>query len=66
MCRDPQAWDTTLELEGKELLISRAIREGSDYPEDNGYCTTDAAKKASKGVACSQMETLRATLVETL
>jgi hypothetical protein len=67
MCRDPQAWDTTLDLEGNELMISRAIREGADYPEDDdGYCTTDAAKRASKGVACSQMETLRATYVEAL
>lgn len=66
MCRDPQAWDTTLDLAGKELIIERAIREGNDYAEVDGYCTTDAAKQASKGATCSQMESLRATLVETL
>jgi len=66
ICRAPEAWSTTLELDGETLVVERAIRVGRDYAAVNGYCTTDKGAAAAEGMACSKLETLTATRIEAL
>lgn len=65
-CTMPELSNLVLKLDGDKLSIEKSTRIGHDYPADNGFCTTDKGREASEGATCSEMETLNATLVETL
>ena len=65
-CTMPELSKLVLKLEGDALTLEKSTRIGHDYPAQGGFCTTDKGREASEGAACSQMETLKATLVETL
>jgi hypothetical protein len=66
LCTKPELSDVVLTLEGNTLSIEKKTKIGRDYPSDNGVCSTDKGREASEGASCSQMETLKATLVEAL
>jgi len=66
MCRSPEAWETTLELVGDALHISRAIRVGADYEAQAGYCTTELGSAAADDAPCSKRESLDAKFLERL
>jgi hypothetical protein len=58
---------TTLGLTGTALRIEKAITPADDYPQAaNGFCTTDSAKVAAIGNACSRFELLTADFAEDL
>lgn len=65
-CSMPELSDLVLELDGETLYLEKAIRIGADYATSNGVCTTEKGRASAEKVACSQMETLTATLIETL
>ena len=66
VCTMGEVTKTTLQLIGLQLRIEEAITLADDYPADDGFCTTDLAKKNAEGNACSQMEVLTADLIEVL
>ena len=66
VCTKGEAIDTELALDGSQLRIERAITIANDYLPDNGFCTTELARKFAKGNTCSQMELVTAELVEAL
>jgi uncharacterized membrane protein len=66
VCTKGEAIDTEIALAGSQLRIERAITIANDYLPDNGFCTTELARKFAKGNTCSQMEVVTAELVEAL
>ena len=66
VCTMPELSTVVLTIEGDTLSIEKSTKVGRDYPADNGACTTEKGREASEGASCSQMETLKATLVEAL
>lgn len=66
VCTMPELSNVVLTIEGDALSIEKSTRIGHDYPADSGVCSTDKGRAASEGASCSQMETLKATLVEAL
>lgn len=66
VCTMPELSSLVLTIEGDTLSIEKTTKIGRDYPADNGVCSTDKGREASEGASCSQMETLKATLVEAL
>ncbi len=48
------------------LTIAKEITIADDYPSVDSTCTTDGARQAAAGKACSQLELASATLVEPL
>jgi hypothetical protein len=65
-CTMPELSNLVLTLEGDTLSIEKTTKIGHDYAAQNGACTTDKGREASESASCSQMETLKATLVEAL
>lgn len=65
-CTMPELSDLVLTLDGDTLSIQKSTKVGHDYPSDKGYCTTDRGRAASEDAACSEMETLMATRLESL
>jgi hypothetical protein len=66
VCTMPELSSVVLKIDGEQLSLEKSTKIGSDYPAQNGVCTTDKGREASEGASCSQMETLKATLVEAL
>ncbi len=65
-CTKPELSSIVLSLDGGALRLEKATRIGKDYRADDGFCTTDKGRAASEDAPCTQMETLTATLVESL
>lgn len=67
VCRAPTRQDgRLLGLADGRIRIEFAITLGDDYPEIDGWCTSDAARRAVAGKACSQFEGIDATKVADL
>ena len=66
VCTKGEAIDTELVLSGSQLRLERAITIADDYLPDNGFCTTELARKFAQDNTCSQMEVVSAELVEDL
>lgn len=66
-CSGGELTTTRLVVEGTTLRLQQEITVADDFAADaNGFCTTDAAKAAARGNACSALEVLTAELVEPL
>ena len=66
LCTMPELSNLVMKVDGAELSIEKSTKIGRDYPSDSGVCSTDKGREASEAASCSQMETLKATLVEAL
>jgi hypothetical protein len=67
VCIGGEVTRTRLVVEGATLRLQQEITIADSYPADaDGFCTTDAAKAAARGNACSALEVLTADFVEPL
>ena len=66
-CTGGEVTRTRLVVEGTTLRLQQEVTAADDYPADaDGFCTSDAAKAAARGNACSALEVLTAELIEPL
>lgn len=65
VCTNPESHEITALIKDQKFSLESRIATIAEYPQPaDGYCTTDAAQTAMKGVECSQMIILEGTFVQ--